>query len=303
MLRRSRDAANEARRLNALLDVLDEGVAVCSGMQAVAVNTSLCRLIGIERDDVGHLMISSFIADADVIDRLLGEGELRLDTEITNRAGATIAVEIAARTIPYGEGAARLLEFRDVGERKHTQARVSFLAHHDPLTALPNRELMRARLKRGGGARRAPAGTSFAVLWIDLDHFKEINDIHGHVVGDQILRIVAEKLKFEMPADTLIARLGGDEFVVLCEESTTRGGAPDRPATAPAAQSSDRARREIARRRRLDRRRGLSRTMRPTSKTCSRTPTSRSITPRPKGAAAAATSPRNSATSASAAWC
>ena len=215
LLRRSRDAANEARRLNALLDMLDEGVAVCTGMQAVAVNTSLCRLIGIERDDVGHLMISSFIADADVIDQLLGEGELRLDSEITNRDGATIAVEIAARTIPYGEGAARLLEFRDVGERKHTQARVSFLAHHDPLTSLPNRELMHARLKEAV-EHAATSGTSLAVLWIDLDHFKEINDIHGHVVGDQILRIVAEKLKFEMPADTLIARLGGDEFIVLC---------------------------------------------------------------------------------------
>ena len=215
LLRRSRDAANEARRLNALLDMLDEGVAVCAGMQAVAVNTSLCRLIGIERDDVGHLMISSFIADADVIDQLLGEGELRLDSEITNRDGATIAVEIAARTIPYGEGAARLLEFRDVGERKHTQARVSFLAHHDPLTSLPNRELMHARLKEAV-EHAATSGTSLAVLWIDLDHFKEINDIHGHVVGDQILRIVAEKLKFEMPADTLIARLGGDEFIVLC---------------------------------------------------------------------------------------
>jgi len=216
LLRRSRDAANEARRLNALLDMLDEGVAVCTGMQAVAVNTSLCRLIGIERDDVGHLMISSFIADSDVIERLLSEGELRLDTDITNRDGATIAVEIAARTIAYGEGTARLLEFRDVGERKHTQARVSFLAHHDPLTSLPNRELMRARL--GQAVDQAAAnGTSFAVLWIDLDHFKDINDIHGHVVGDQILRIVAEKLRFEMPADTVIARLGGDEFVVLCQ--------------------------------------------------------------------------------------
>jgi diguanylate cyclase (GGDEF)-like protein/PAS domain S-box-containing protein len=216
LLRRSRDAANEARRLNALLDMLDEGVAVCTGMQAVAVNTSLCRLIGIQRDDVGHLMISSFVADADVIERLLGEGELRLDTDITNRDGATIAVEIAARTISYGDGAARLLEFRDVGERKHTQARVSFLAHHDPLTSLPNRELMRARLNEAV-ERAAANGTAFAVLWIDLDHFKDINDIHGHVVGDQILRIVAEKLKFEMPADTVIARLGGDEFVVLCQ--------------------------------------------------------------------------------------
>jgi diguanylate cyclase (GGDEF)-like protein len=216
LLRRTRHAANEARRLNTLLDMLDEGVAVCSGMQAVAVNTSLCRLIGIEREDAAHLMMSSFIGDADVIDRLLGEGELRLDTDIVNRAGATIAVEIAARTIAYGEGVARLLEFRDVGERKHTQARVSFLAHHDPLTSLPNRELMRARLVEAL-ERATAAGTSVAVLWIDLDHFKDINDIHGHVAGDQILRIVADKLKFEMPADTLIARLGGDEFVVMCQ--------------------------------------------------------------------------------------
>jgi diguanylate cyclase len=217
LLRRTRRAANEARRLQKLLDVLDEGVAVCTGMQAVAVNSSLCRLIGIEQEDAPHLMISSFISDADVIDRVLGEGELRLDTEIVNRAGTPIAVEIAARTIPHGEGVARLLEFRDVGERKHTQQRVSFLAHHDPLTSLPNRELMRARLAEA--VERATAtGTRFAVLWIDLDHFKDINDIHGHVVGDQILRAVAEKLKFEMPADTLISRLGGDEFIVLCRD-------------------------------------------------------------------------------------
>jgi len=217
LLRRSRQEAREAKRLNALLDVLDEGVAVCTGMQAVAVNTSLCRLIGIAREDAQHLMISSFIGEADVIDRLLGTGELRLDTEVTNRAGAVIAVEIAARTIPYGDGSARLLEFRDVGERKHTQARVSFLAHHDPLTSLPNRELMRARLAEAV-EQAAANGTAFAVLWIDLDHFKDINDIHGHVVGDQILRVVAEKLKFEMAANTLISRLGGDEFVVLCED-------------------------------------------------------------------------------------
>jgi len=217
LLRRTRRAADEARRLHALLDVLDEGVAVCTGMQAVAVNSSLCRLIGIEHEDAPHLMISSFIGDADVIERLLGESELRLDTEVTSRAGATVAVEIAARTIAYGEGTARLLEFRNVGERRDTQQRVSFLAHHDPLTSLPNRELMRTRLAEAVERANA-AELRCAVLWIDLDHFKDINDIHGHVVGDQILRIVAEKLKFEMPAETLISRLGGDEFVVLCQD-------------------------------------------------------------------------------------
>src|SRR4051794_34696373 len=217
LLRRSRQEAREAKRLNALLDVLDEGVAVCTGMQAIAVNTSLCHLIGIPREDADHLMVSSFISEADVIERLLSEGELRLDTDIMNRDGGVIAVEIAARTIPYGDGTARLLEFRDVGERKHTQQRVSFLAHHDPLTSLPNRELMRARLAEAVEKSTA-TGKSCAVIWVDLDHFKDINDVHGHAIGDQILRVVAEKLKFEMAANTLIARLGGDEFVVLCED-------------------------------------------------------------------------------------
>ena len=141
--------------------MLDEGVAVCSGMQAVAVNTSLCRLIGIAPEDANHLMISSFIGDADVIDRLLGEDELRLETEITNRAGDTVAVEIAARTIPYGEGTARLLEIRDVGERKNTQERVSFLAHHDPLTGAAEPRTDARAPQRGGRAReREPARAS-----------------------------------------------------------------------------------------------------------------------------------------------
>src|SRR5437764_14138925 len=158
-------------------------------MRAVSRNTSLCRLSGIAREDAPHLMISSFISEADVIERLLGENELRLDTDVTNRDGGLIAVEIAARTIAYGDGTARLLEFRDVGERKHTQERVSFLAHHDPLTTLPNRELMRARLAEAVEKSTA-TGKCCAVIWIDLDHFKDINDIHGHAIGDQILRVV-----------------------------------------------------------------------------------------------------------------
>src|SRR5258708_14335699 len=107
LLRRSRQEAREAKRLNALLDVLNEGVAVCTGMQAIAVNTSLCHLIGIAREDAQHLMISSFISEADVIERLLGEDAFRLDTDVTNRDGGLIALQIAAPTIPPRDGTPR----------------------------------------------------------------------------------------------------------------------------------------------------------------------------------------------------
>jgi diguanylate cyclase (GGDEF)-like protein/PAS domain S-box-containing protein len=215
--RRARKAIEEVHRLETLFDVLEEGIVVCSGMQVVAANTSLCRLIGADLADVQDAMISSLFRDADAIDRLLSEQVADLETQIHARSGEAIAVEIAARTILYAGAPRRLLEIRDIRERKATQERISFLAHRDPLTALPNREVLRERLQQSIEKARLTEQRC-TLIWIDLDRFKEINDLHGHMVGDQILRAVAEKLKFELPAGTLIARLGGDEFIVLCED-------------------------------------------------------------------------------------
>jgi diguanylate cyclase (GGDEF)-like protein/PAS domain S-box-containing protein len=215
--RRARKAVEEVRRLESLFDVLEEGIVICSGMQVVAANTSLCHLIGVEMEDLHDVLISSFIPDADVIDKLLSDAVVDLETSLRARDGEMIAVEIAARSIPYVGSSRRLLEIRDVRDRQASQRRISFLAHHDPLTTLPNREMMQERLTQTI-ERASATGQRCALMWIDLDRFKDINDLHGHVAGDSILRIVAEKLRFELPAGTLIARLGGDEFVVLCED-------------------------------------------------------------------------------------
>jgi diguanylate cyclase (GGDEF)-like protein/PAS domain S-box-containing protein len=210
--RRAGKAVEEARRLTSLFDMVAEGILVCSGMQVVAANTSICRQAGIGADEVGDLMISSFISDADAIDNLLSDRDVQLETQIHARDGRTVEVEIGARTIQYAGAPRRLLEIRDIGERKQTQERVSFLAHHDVLTGLPNRDVLQARL-----AQCIEEGRPCAVIWVDLDHFKQMNDVHGHAMGDRILRTVADKLKFELPAGTVVARFGGDEFVVLYE--------------------------------------------------------------------------------------
>jgi diguanylate cyclase (GGDEF)-like protein len=216
--RRSTTAAlAEIRRLESLFDLLEEGIVVCSGMQVVAANASLCSLIGIPTGAVPELMISNFIRDTDVIDRVLSEAVVDLEAEIVTRTGETVAVEISARTIFSAGSPRRLLEIRDIGVRKATEERISFLAHHDALTTLPNREVLRARMAQAI-QRTNETGQRCAVMWIDLDGFKEINDVHGHAFGDGVLRAVAEKLRFELPAGTLIARLGGDEFVVLCDD-------------------------------------------------------------------------------------
>ncbi len=181
--RRAGKAVEEVRRLTSLFDVLAEGILVCTGMQVLVANTSICRQVGIGSDEVRDLMISSFIPDADVIDRLLSDRDVQLETQIYARDGRTVEVEVSARTIRYAGAPRRLLELRDIGERKQS------------------------------AAQARPC----AIMWIDLDRFKQMNDIHGHAVGDRILRVVAEKLKFELPAGTVVARFGGDEFVVLYE--------------------------------------------------------------------------------------
>ncbi|HEV2955250.1 MAG TPA: EAL domain-containing protein [Xanthobacteraceae bacterium] len=209
---RAGKAVEEAGRLTSLFDVIAEGILVCSGLQIIAANTSICRQAGIGADEVGDLMLSSFIRDADAIEQLLSDRDVQLETQIHARDGTTVEVEVGARTIHYAGAPRRLLEIRDIGERKQTQERVSFLAHHDVLTGLPNRDVLQARL-----AQCVEEGRPCAIIWIDLDRFKQMNDVHGHAMGDRILRTVAEKLKFELPAGTVVARFGGDEFVVLYE--------------------------------------------------------------------------------------
>jgi diguanylate cyclase (GGDEF)-like protein/PAS domain S-box-containing protein len=105
----------------------------------------------------------------------------------------------------------------DVTERKHLEDRLAYEAAHDPLTGMPNRTLLMETLDRA--LRRANrTHTYVAVLFLDLDHFKRINDQHGHAVGDDLLVESAKRLQSVLRASDLAARTGGDEFVVVCAD-------------------------------------------------------------------------------------
>jgi diguanylate cyclase (GGDEF)-like protein len=109
----------------------------------------------------------------------------------------------------------------DLSERKRYESHIHQLAFFDPLTELPNRRLLDDRLHQALRAR-SRMGQTTAVLMIDLDRFKRLNDTHGHAAGDQLLRAVARRLRdLVRPYDT-VARLGGDEFVVLLEHLSGR---------------------------------------------------------------------------------
>jgi diguanylate cyclase (GGDEF)-like protein/PAS domain S-box-containing protein len=107
--------------------------------------------------------------------------------------------------------------FQDISERKQVQARIEHLAYHDPLTQLPNRSLLLDRLRQAL-ARNRRRGLLGALLFIDLDRFKNINDSLGHRVGDLLLREVGACVAGHIRSEDTVARLGGDEFVVLLAE-------------------------------------------------------------------------------------
>ena len=142
-----------------------------------------------------------------------GEGASRTWKHV-KADGSLIDIAIYARTLTYDGHPAVLLALIDITERKRAEARLSFVAQHDALTGLPTRSLLRRRidevLSRG---RRT--GEKTALLLLDVDNFKIINDTLGHDVGDELLRNVTRRIRSSLREEDAVARLGSDEFAII----------------------------------------------------------------------------------------
>ena len=136
-------------------------------------------------------------------------------------AGGESIYDVTNIPLYYEDGAYRGIVTigRDVTERKLAAQRISHLAHHDSLTGLPNRELFQERLRQALALTRR-SGERMALLFLDLDKFKDVNDTLGHHVGDLLLRAVARRLSRCVRETDTVARLGGDEFAVILTHLT-----------------------------------------------------------------------------------
>lgn len=136
------------------------------------------------------------------------------DWELIAAGGVTTHAEVITRTYETDQRQVVLFNFRNINDRKEAEARIRYMALHDALTGLPNRTLLTDRLGQAvAQARRS--GQQVAVMMLDLDHFKHINDSLGHHVGDMLLQTVADRLRSCLRECDTAARLGGDEFVIL----------------------------------------------------------------------------------------
>ena len=212
--------------------IFDEGLigTLLVNTQGVIIgaNTSMARIFGCDRDDlVGATIADRFVdaTDRRSIARLLGdsdtESRLRGEMAMTAADGRPLWGLVALSWLIEQAGERVLVaQVEDVTSRRVAEQRLKELALHDELTGLPNRRLLLERCERAftiAGSTRT-VDTIVAVLFIDLDGFKPVNDRHGHAAGDQLLRDIANDITTAVrPADT-VARVGGDEFVVLLEQ-------------------------------------------------------------------------------------
>jgi diguanylate cyclase (GGDEF)-like protein/PAS domain S-box-containing protein len=216
-------AADDQLRLKAIMDNVADGIVVLDS-QGVVVSFSRPAeaIFGYRRTEVigrtAELLILPGPGEAGrSLDLLLGAGAVPGETRelmARRKSGEVIPIELAASHVSFNGDTLHILTVRDITLRKQTEETIRSLAYHDPLTGLPNRLLFNDRLTQAiERARRNKQ--RLAVMILDLDRFKLINDSLGLASGDQVLRAVGERLVGLLRRSDTVARLGGDDFLLL----------------------------------------------------------------------------------------
>jgi len=217
-------SAREADRLRAseerfrqLANATTEGIVIHRAGQILDVNRAMAELLGHPPDRLVGRPMLDFVAPTlrtDVAQDIAHPDGRLAEVELLHADGTPIIVEAHGQDITHEGRAARVVAIRDIRERRQAEERIRHMANHDMLTGLPNRSLFHDRMTVAL-ANAAREEHAVAVLYLDLDRFKSVNDLLGHQAGDRLLQEVARRLLDNVHRRDTVARLSGDEFVVL----------------------------------------------------------------------------------------
>ena len=216
---------DELSRMRLLGNLAYEGLLIHREGRILEINQAGLRLLQASAEEVIGRPLVALFAEADRPallrrSRCLPEDLEPEEFEIRTGAGTPVPVELSCRAIEYLGRPATAVALRDLSRSRRDEARIRHLALHDALTDLPNRTLLEERLGQALEAA-AESGAGLALIYLDLDRFKPVNDFHGHAAGDAILVQAAKRMLAELrPTDTL-ARVGGDEFVIVLVHART----------------------------------------------------------------------------------
>jgi diguanylate cyclase (GGDEF)-like protein/PAS domain S-box-containing protein len=215
--------AAERRQLRTAVDNIPQGLVLYDASARIVVcNTPYIEMFGLSPDIakqgctmqrlIAHRQeTGSFDGDVEAFcSAIIRNVSLGRGTRQITEAPGGRAIEIVNKPLPLGGWVATI---EDITPRKRAEEKIAHLAHYDALTELPNRVLFREKLERS--LKELKPGARLAVLYIDVDEFKSVNDALGHPVGDELLKGVARRLRDCLGESDIAARLGGDEFAII----------------------------------------------------------------------------------------
>jgi len=221
------ESANPACR--AIFEQSPNGMLIAEAdtLHIIEVNPALERALGYSARELGKLTVPQVFLDEgedqDALLRKLHDLRPRMPIQLRQRSkdGTLLTIEVSGHRLELGKRCVLALTTDDVTLRRKAEAQLlekqqhlDHLAHHDQLTGLPNRLYLAAHLP-GAIEEARRTNSILAVLFLDLDRFKHINDSRGHETGDQLLKAVAERIRATVRTEDVVVRMGGDEFIVV----------------------------------------------------------------------------------------
>jgi diguanylate cyclase (GGDEF)-like protein/PAS domain S-box-containing protein len=227
---RLRQSTISKNYLHSMLNSMTDAVFVTSPDGVIKLaNSAACKLLGFSEEELLGRGIAAILEERERADfDLLQAAQETRETVVRTRSGQTIPVSFTGSAIasddPQFQG--NIFVARNITDRKRAERRIRYLARYDALTKIPNRMQFYHVLQQTI-ARALRSGQVVAVLYLDMDRFKEVNDTFGHGAGDRVLEVLAERLARAVPKESVVGRLAGDEFALcvdgLAADSDNRG--------------------------------------------------------------------------------